>query len=110
MNGKVEFGNEGQLSLLAAGLGNRLTGESSHRRLVIREEGDRMTFKEIMVAEKGGVNSLELLVECGIPLLRRGEFGGEKGKWLPHSMNMLLKDSPKMAIRGIVVMEIGAVR
>ena len=69
-----------------------------------------MTFKEIMVVEKGGVISLELLVECGIPLLRRGEFGGEKGKWLPHSMNMLLKDSPKMAIRGIVVREIGAVR
>ena len=54
-----------------------------------------------MVVEKGGVNSLEFTVKCGIPLLRRVEFGGEKGKRLPHSMNLLLEHSSNMANGGI---------
>ena len=101
VNSEVKFGNESQLPLLAARLGNRLTGESFHQRLVICEEGERTPFEKITVVEKGGVNSLELSVKCGIPLLRRGEFGGEKRKWLPHSMDLLLNDSIKMAIGGI---------
>ena len=75
VNGEVKFGNESQLPLLAARLGNRLMGESSHQRFVICEESERTTFEKITVVEKEGVNTLELSVKGGILLLRRGEFG-----------------------------------
>ena len=101
VNGEMEFRNESQLPLLAARLGNRLVGERGNQRFVVSKESERTTFKEILVVEKGGVISLEFSVKSGIALLRRGEFGGEKGKGLPHSMNLLLKDSTKMAIGGI---------
>ena len=71
----MKFGNESQLPLLAAGFGDRLTSESGDERFVIGEESERTTFEKITIVEKGGVNSLELPVKSGIPLLRRGEFG-----------------------------------
>ena len=71
----MKFGNESQLSLLAAGFGDRLTSESGDERFVISEESERTTFEKITIVEKGVVNSLELPVKSGIPLLRRGEFG-----------------------------------
>ena len=75
VNGEEKFRNESQLPLLTAGLGNRLTRESGHERFVVAEESERTTFEKITIVEKGGVNSLELSVNSGIPLLRRGEFG-----------------------------------
>ena len=75
VNGEMKFGNESQLSLLAAGFGDRLTSESGDERFVISKESERTTFKKITIVEKRGVNSLELLVKSGIPLLRRGQFG-----------------------------------
>ena len=75
VNGEVKFRNESQLPLLAAGFGNRLTSESGDERFVIGEESERTTFEKITIVEKGGVNSLELSVKSGIPLLRRGQFG-----------------------------------
>ena len=75
VNGEMKFGNESQLSLLAARFGDRLTSESGDERFVISEESERTTFEKIPIVEKRGVNSLELPVKSGIPLLRRGEFG-----------------------------------
>ena len=75
VNGEVKFGNESQLPLLAARFRNRLTSESGDERFVISEESERTTFEKITIVEKRGVNSLELPVKSGIPLLRRGEFG-----------------------------------
>ena len=75
VNGEVKFGNESQLPLLAAKFGNRLASESGDERFVISEESERTTFEKITIVEKRGVNSLELPVKSGIPLLRRGEFG-----------------------------------
>ena len=75
VNGEVKFGNESQLPLLAGEFGNRLASESGDERFVIGKESERTTFEKITIVEKGGVNSLELSVKSGIPLLRRGEFG-----------------------------------
>ena len=74
MNGEVKFGNESQLPLLAAGFGDRLTSESGDKRFVIGEESEWTPFEKITIVEKRGVNSLELSVKSGIPLLRRCEF------------------------------------
>ena len=71
----MKFGNESQLPLLAAKFGNRLASESGDERFVISEESERTTFEKITIVEKGVVNSLELPVKSGIPLLRRGKFG-----------------------------------
>ena len=75
VNGEVKFGNESQLPLLSAGFGDKLTSENGDERFVIGEESEWTTFEKITIVEKRGVNSLELPVKSGIPLLRRCEFG-----------------------------------
>ena len=88
----MEFRNECQLPLLMARFRSGVTGEGSDLRLVISEERERTTFKEIAVVEKGGINSLEFTVKGGVTLLRRSEFGREEGEWLANSLDLLVKD------------------
>ena len=70
-----------------------MAGESSDQRFVISKESKRTTFQEIAVMEEGGINSLELTVKSGVALLRKGEFGREKGKRWANTMNLLVKHS-----------------
>ena len=44
-----------------------------------------------MVVEERGVNSLELTVKGGVVLLRRSEFGREKGQRLPGTLDPLVR-------------------
>lgn len=46
VNGEMKFGNESQLSLLAAGFGDRLTSESGDERFVISEESEINDLRE----------------------------------------------------------------
>ena len=67
----------------------------------IGEKSERPALKEVMVVEERGVNSLELTIKGGVALLRRSEFGREKGQSLPGTLYPLLEDSTDVGLRGI---------
>ena len=100
-DGKVKLGKEGQLALLAARLGNGGAGKGRNKRLVISEQSERTALKKVTVVEERGIDSLELTIKSGVALLRRGEFGREKGERLPGPLDLLLEDSTNVGIRGI---------
>ena len=51
-DGDVKLGNEGQLTLLVAGLGNGGAGERGNQRLVISEKSERTALKKVIVVEE----------------------------------------------------------
>ena len=87
--------------LLAARLGDGVTGEGGNQRLVISEMGERTAFKKVTLVEERGINNLELTIKSGVALLRRSKFGREKGKKLPGSLDLLLEDRTNVGIRCI---------
>ena len=64
--------------LLAARLGNEGTSKGRNQRFMVNEKSERTALKEVPVMEKRRVDSLEFLIESGVTLLGRSEFGGEK--------------------------------
>ena len=100
-DGKVKLGNEGQLALLAARLGNGGAGKARNKRLVISEQSERTALKKVTVVEERGIDSLELTIKSGVAMLSRGEFGREKGERLPGPLDLMLEDSTDVGIRGI---------
>ena len=69
--------------------------------MVISEQSERTALKKVTVVEERGIDSLELMIKSGVALLRRGEFGREKGERLPGPLELLLEDSTDVGIRGI---------
>ena len=51
-DGDVKLRNEGQLTLLVAGLGNGGAGERGNQRLVISEKSERTALKKVIVVEE----------------------------------------------------------
>ena len=61
--------------------------------MVISEQSERTALEEVTVVEERGIDGLELTIKSGVALLRRCEFGREKGKGLPGPLDLLLENS-----------------
>ena len=91
-DGEVELRKKGQLALLAGRLGNGGAGQGGNKRLVISEQSERTALEEVTVVEERGIDGLELTIKSGVALLRRCEFGREKGEGLPGPLDLLLEN------------------
>ena len=91
-DGEVKLRKKGQLALLAGRLGNGGAGQGGNKRLVISEQSERTALEEITVVEERGIDGLELTIKSGVALLRRCEFGREKGEGLPGPLDLLLEN------------------
>ena len=96
-----EFGNEGQLALLAARLWWGKAVEGGQEGLVVSEEGERAALQVSSEVEEGRINSQELPVKSGVFLLGRGEFGGIEGEGHPVGTLALLEDSANVGVGGV---------
>jgi hypothetical protein len=96
-----KLGNVGKLALLTCrpGRGNAMHGGGEG--LMIGVKLKRSSFQEETEVANGEVGGEEFTIKCGVLLLGRSEFGGEKGKGFPTRRSRLLEYSACLGVRGI---------
>ena len=72
-----------------------------HQRLVVREEGEFLSFQEEMEMTNRRISSQELPVGGRLFGLGSGELLGEEGQQGPGTTDLLLESSSQMGIGGI---------
>ena len=68
---------------------------------MIREDAETATFNEMAEVLNFQVDSKQLSVKCTVLRFTGFEFLGKEGDWVPHVIDVLLKDSSHSGIRRV---------
>jgi hypothetical protein len=85
-----EFREEGKVTLLTGGKGSASFGNGGDKGFVVREEGEKTTFKEETEVTDSKVGSQQFTVKGGVTSFSRRELVGEESKRLPGTTGFLL--------------------
>ena len=85
-----QLSNIGQMALLPEGPRRRGTEQNVHQRLVVREEGEFLSYQEKTKMMHGRISSQQLPVKGGVFGLGGGEFLEEESHQGPETTDLLL--------------------